>query len=229
VGRGAGRASFREQLIRGVPPKHPRVSASAGDLLTELQTSWRRIRGDDAGPLFCRVEAARQTKKVPRGARLVWWMNQSKVSTPVFVWPSSSLSERIIKRWLVRFVTPIVGAERARLRVASGFRGGGEMELVELNAPLPVRATLGWWVARRVSAEGALVTYEGASVEAMLAWTARLGTLPIQVLAPGVFRFVPGTARSARLRRMCRQHISEATAATRPTAPAASATTTCAT
>ena len=82
------------------------------------------------------------------------------------------------------------------------------MEFVELHAPVSVRATIGWWVARRVSSEGALVTYEGSSVESMRYWSARLGSLPIIVLAPGVFRFRKLVARSARARRAYATRIS---------------------
>lgn len=197
--------------MRTLHPKHPRVSAAEGELLTELQCAWRSLRGDDAGPLFCRVEPARQTKKVPPGAVLRTWSLNNGQSVPSFLWLKSQMSERIIKRWMVRFLTPIIGASRTSRRVISGLRGGGEMELVELHAPVSVRATIGWWVARRVSAEGALVTYEGSSVEAMRGWSAKLGTLPIVTLAPGVFRFAKCIARSVRARRSYATRIAAAT------------------
>ena len=87
------------------------------------------------------------------------------------------------------------------------------MELVELSAPVSVRATVGWWVAKRLSAEGALVTYEGCSMESMWAWTALIGTLRLRVLAPGVFTHVPHPAifsRGSRLRTAVRRETREA-------------------
>lgn len=194
---------------RNLPAKHPRISGSQGSLLHEIQQLWRAFRGPDDGPLFCRVEPASQTQRVPPGAQLRQWQHPTRDGgahappRPTFVWPASQMSERVWKRWLVRFLTPIIGVARARKRVLSGFRGGGEMELVELRTPVSVRATIGWWVARRLSAEGALVTYEGSSLEAMWAWTAMLGTLRLRVLAPGVHRHVAHPpARGARGRRL---------------------------
>lgn len=201
--------------LRSLPPKHPRISAAQGELLSELQRRWRSIRmavpEPEVGPLFCRTEVARQTAKVPKGAHLVRWRPEAGSDpVPVLIWPRSRLSERIIKRELVRFLSPIVGPRRAARRMLSGFRGGGEMEHVELGTPVSVRATVGWWVARRVSAEGALVTYEGSSVESMAAWSARLGTLHIRVLAPGVFRVLPCVARSIRARAARRAAVAAA-------------------
>lgn len=199
--------------MRGLPPSHPRLSAAEGSLLSTLLTAWRRMRGPDAtGRLFCRTERARQTSKVPKGARLVQWQLEEEEPVPTFIWPDSRMSERMIKTWMVRFLTPLIGKRRALRRVISGFRGGGEMEFVELGAPLNVRATVGWWVSRRISAEGALVTYEGSSVESMRTWSARLGSLPIIVLAPGVYRYVLLTARSTRLRAARRARIRAAKA-----------------
>ena len=184
----------------GIPAKHPRISAASGELLHHLQQVWRKVRGDSPGPLFCRVEPATQTHRVPPGATLVQWHHEGR-DYPTFVWHHSQMSERVLKKWLVAFLTPMIGAAKASKRVLSGFRGGGEMEFVELRAPVSVRATVGWWVARRISAEGALVTYEGCSLEAMWEWSYRLGSIRIRVQAPGVFRILPlPPCRSIRLR-----------------------------
>jgi len=84
--------------LRALHPKHPRVSAAEGHFLTELQEAWRSLRGDDTGPLFCRVEIARQTKKVPPGAVLRYWKYSRGPPVPTFLWPRSRMSERTIKR-----------------------------------------------------------------------------------------------------------------------------------
>jgi hypothetical protein len=80
------------------------------------------------------------------------------------------------------------------------------MELVQLEAPLSVRATLGWWRAKRISAEGPLVTYEGCSTEAMATETSFLGSTYIRVLAPGVYttQIPTTTIRSVRHRAFLR-------------------------
>lgn len=219
----AGRGRAGPPTAEGLPARHPRVSAAQGDLLHLTQSLWRPFRGDHEGPLFCRVELARQTERIPPGARLVGWEHNG-TTTPAFLWPRSQMSERILKKWLVEFLTPIVGAKRAQKRVPSGLRGGGEMEFVELLTPVSVRATVGWWVAKRVSAEGALVTYEGCSLEAMWAWGALLGTLRLQVLAPGVFRHLPLTpSRSIRRRMADRSRSRAAILAARSAAEAATA------
>lgn len=195
-----------------VPAKHPRITGSQGKLLHELQQLWRVVRGSDDGPLFCRIEPARQIGRTPPGAVLTHWEHRGE-RTPAYMWTRSRMSEKILKQWLVRFLTPIVGPARAQKRVLSGLRGGGEMELVELSAPVSVRATVGWWVAKRLSAEGALVTYEGCSMESMWAWTALIGTLRLRVLAPGVFTHVPHPAifsRGSRLRTAVRRETREA-------------------
>ena len=76
------------------------------------------------------------------------------------------------------------------------------MELVELGASVAVRATIGWWRAKRLSAEGALITYEGCSTEAMCEETSFLGSTYIRVRAPGVYTVTPPPAawRAARCR-----------------------------
>lgn len=212
-----------------LPAKHPRLTGSQGKLLHEMHQLWRPMRealGAPEGPLFCRVEIARQTRVIPLRAVLTTWAapDSGKPPVNVFVWPYSMMSEKILKRWLVQFLTPIIGAARASKRVLSGLRGGGEMELTELLAPVSVRATVGWWVARRLSAEGALVTYEGSSMESMWAWTCLLGTLRLRVLAPGVFRYVPhACSRSARLRLSTRRTNRDKVDAARRTAAATAA------
>ena len=211
-------------LDKRLPAKHPRVSASQGDLLHTLHHTWRQVRGSDPGPLFCRTEVAKQTFKLPPGATLVQWRTTSGTAVPTFIWKRSKMSERILKRWLVRFLTPIVGQKRALRRVLSGLRGGGEMELVELCAPVSVRATVGWWVAKRVSAEGALVTYEGSSLESMWSWTVLLGTLRIRVLAPGVFTYVSRPiSRSSRVRSIMRRQARDIIDAARAASAASAA------
>jgi len=212
--RGAGqrpRQGRRREaaFFAGLPAKHPRVTGTQGRLFDATLRTWRAFRGDRKGPLFCRVEVARQTKKVPSGAALRQWPTPDGRLVPCFVWEDKMLSERILKRWLVAFLMPIIGAKRARQRVLSGLRGGGAMELEALGTPLPVRATVGWWVARRLSAEGALITYVGCSMESMWKWTRRLGERRIRVLAPGVFRYVTSTmpGRAVHSRVMARRRI----------------------
>ena len=191
-------------FFAGLPSQHPRVTGTQGRLFDATLRTWMAFRGAGRGPLFCRVEVARQTKKVPAGAKLRQWTTPAGRSVPCFVWEDKKMSERILKRWLVTFLTPVIGAKRAHQRVLSGLRGGGAMELEALGAPLPVRATVGWWVARRLSAEGALITYVGCSMEDMWKWTRRLGERCIRVLAPGVFKYVvsamPGRAARARVK-----------------------------
>ena len=123
---------------------------------------------------------------------------------PVFWWPNTGLTSEVIKRHLVKFLTPIIGAKRARMRVLSGMRGGGEMELKLIGAPPEVRATIGWWKVRLLRAEGAIVTYDGCSVEAMGYWTRMLGDSYLRVLAPGVHTTTPPTVtgRSVRSRQL---------------------------
>ena len=106
--------------MRALHPKHPRVSAAEGDLLAELQVAWRALRRNDPGPLFCRVETARQTAKVPPGAVLRYWRYGDGPSVPTFLWPASKMSERIIKRWMVHMLEPIIGSKRVARRVLSG-------------------------------------------------------------------------------------------------------------
>jgi hypothetical protein len=128
------------------------------------------------------------------------------------------MSDAMIKQHLVRFLTPIIGRERARHRVLSGFRGGGEMELKELGAPTAVRATLGWWRAKLLAMEGALITYEGASVEQMALWSSRLGSRYMFVHAPGVYSTTPpaqverSITRRVRCKRILQQVIQRAAA-----------------
>jgi hypothetical protein len=209
------------EIMDNLPARHPRVTCSAGTLFDETLRQWREFRGADPGPLFCRTEVARQTAKVPPGARLLSWHAPDGTRVPTYVWHASPISDRILKRWLVAILAPIVGADRARARVLSGLRGGSAMELEALGAPLSVRATLGWWVARLLHAEGALITYTGCSMEAMAQWTSRLGERRIRVLAPGVYRHVPEPtyARSVRARTQAR-NAAEARRAAVPAAPA---------
>lgn len=191
----------------GLPARHPRLTAAAGTMLRRALAIANTAppRGATEGPMFCRVEVARRPgAAVPKGAVAKPWVPPGGgTPVPTYWWTGSQLSARIIKRHIVRFLTPVVGAARARHRVLSGFRGGGEMELRELGAPLPVRATIGWWKAKLLAAEGAIVTYEGASVEAMAEWTAKLGSTYLRVLAPGVFTTRPpvNLSRSAGVRR----------------------------
>ena len=215
------RHRFMEEL-KSLPAKHPRITASQGKLLHEVLSIWRPFRGPSPGPLFCRTEAARQQTKTPKGSPATKAWTYDRQTTPAYMWTQTPMSEKVLKRWLVFFLTPIIGQARARKRVLSGLRGGGEMELVELRTPVSVRATLGWWVARRLSAEGALITYEGSSLESMWAWTALLGTLRIRVLAPGVFRYIPHSpARGIRRRRALALRARETIAAAERLAEAA--------
>jgi len=107
------------------------------------------------------------------------------------MWTGTKVSPYRIKRELVAMLTPIIGASRAAKRTAAGFRGGGEMEMTELKKPVGVRATIGWWVARRIATEGQIVVYEGSSIESMWDATSDLGSKYIRVLAPGVYTTSP--------------------------------------
>ena len=208
--RPAGAPGLREAPASGLPAKHPRLSASAAAALNVAMHVMGGMRpaGVDSGPIFRRVERARQGAVVPKGAVPFTWHppvahgHAPKEPVPAYWWPGTGLSSGVIKRHLVRFLTPIIGAARARLRVLSGMRGGGEMELKLIGAPPEVRATIGWWVVRLLKAEGAIVTYDGCSVEAMASWTRRLGDEYLRVLAPGVHTTTPPavTARAARAR-----------------------------
>jgi hypothetical protein len=129
-------------------------------------------------------------------------------------WLGTKLSEYVIKNTMVQFLTPIVGEQRARLRVLSGCRGGGEMELKNLRAPPHVRATLGWWKMRLLSAEGAIVTYDGCSLEEMAEWTAKLGGY-MYVRAPGVYSTTPPAAVSRCIRHRRRMTVVHATVVAR--------------
>ena len=181
-------ASARSTLHRSVPTAHPRYTGSAGPWLHLAQRLWREVRGEcgDTEPLFCRVEPARQTGKVPVGA-----VRTTFNGSDCFMWTATKLSEYRIKRELVAMLTPIIGASRAAKRTAAGLRGGGEMELAELGKSASVRATIGWWVARRIATEGQIVVYEGSSIESMWEATADLGSTYIRVLAPGVYTTSP--------------------------------------
>lgn len=224
--RGSRRRRAEADLLANLPAKHPRVTGTCGKLMHHVVETWRRFRGDESGPLFCRTEPARQTGKVPRGALLKQWQYRDGLTVPCFVWPASKMSERTLKRWLVTFITPVAGPTRAKARVLSGLRGGGAMELESIDAPLAVRATVGWWVARRLSAEGALVTYIGCSMEAMWEWTSRLGQQRIRVRAPGVFRLLSNTfpPRGIRARVAARAPPASVSAAAVPAAASAAAT-----
>ena len=196
----------------GLPARHPRLTAADGVLLRHALTIARSAPPQaEEGPMFCRVEAVRRPDKpVPerKGVRPVakpWHPPGGGPAVPAYWWPHSMLSSRIIKRHMVRFLTPVVGATTAAKRVLSGCRGGGEMEHRELGTSLAVRATVGWWRAKLLAAEGAIVTYEGASVEAMADSATKLGSMYIRVLAPGVFSHrAPRTPlyRSVRLRQL---------------------------
>ena len=179
----------------GLPAEHPRLTAAGGTLIRRALSiaSVAPPRAEGENPLFCRVEPVRRLDAaVPKGAvAKAWNPPGGGPPVPAYWWPRSPLSPRIIKRHLVRFLTPVVGSARAAKRVLSGCRGGGEMELREAGAPLPVRATIGWWRSRLLAAEGAIVTYEGASIEAMVEWTSRLGAMYLRVMAPGVFSTTP--------------------------------------
>jgi len=194
-GRPAGRPADAPALTvappASLPAKHPRLTAASHPLLRTALSILEKNRPasrDATDLLFCRVEAARTTR-VPKGAIARPWKPPGGTREPVtaYWWPRTPLSEEMVTRHLRRFLTPIIGPERAAKRVPSGLRGGGEMELMERGAPLPMRATQGWWRAKRLAAEGAMVTYEGCSVECMALWTSRLGSRYIRVLAPGVY------------------------------------------
>ena len=181
-------ASSRAALLQSVPAAHPRYTGSAGRWLHRAQRMWREVRGQCVGtdPLFCRVEPARQTVKVPVGAVRTTFNGKD-----CYMWPGTKVSPYRIKRELVAMLTPIIGASRAARRTAAGFRGGGEMELARLGKPVDVRATIGWWVARRIATEGQIVVYEGSSIESMWAATSDLGSSYMRVLAPGVYTTSP--------------------------------------
>lgn len=192
--RPAGASALRWVPASGIPARHPRLTAGGGPLVHRAISTAKAARPSEDGPLFCRVERAR-TDKVPKGAVSRPWKPTGPAAggpeVPAYWWPQSQLSEVSIKRHMVRFLTPIVGSERARVRVLSGARGGGEMELKEDGAPIHMRATQGWWRARLLAAEGALVTYEGCSIEVMAHWTSRLGRMYIEAKAPGVIQITP--------------------------------------
>ena len=178
---------------KGLPAAHPRYTGSAGPWLHKAQSLWRVVRGECGAdePLFCRVEAARQHSKVPKGARRVKFDDLN-----CYIWPKTPLSAQTIKKELVAMLAPIIGMSRALKRTLGGFRGGGEMELAELREPVHVRATIGWWVAKRISTEGQMVVYEGASMEDMWDSSRKLGTRYIRVLAPGVYTVTPPGRRA---------------------------------
>ena len=204
VGRPANAPGLTVVPPTGLPAKHPRLTAAAGDMLAIAIDILRRTvpRGAEQ-PAFPRVETARQTRVVPTGAvRYDWVPPGGGESVPAFWWPATPITGDQWTRNMRVFLLPIVGRNAARLRVPSGLRGGGEMELVHLGTPVAVRATQGWWRAKRLSAEGALITYEGCSTESMCEETSFLGSTYIRVRAPGVYTTTPPVAawRSARHR-----------------------------
>lgn len=195
---------------RGLPSAHPRVTGSAGPWLHAAQRQWREVRGGCGvnEPLFCRAEPARQTTRVPVGARRARFRGND-----CYIWPATTLTPARIKKELVAMLAPVIGLPRAKLRTAAGLRGGGEMELAERGKAVAVRATIGWWVAKRIAREGQMVVYEGCSMESMHNATRDLGTTYIRVLAPGVYSTTPhGRAARSILQRAA----SRRTAAARP-------------
>lgn len=181
----------------GLPKAHPRRTASAAPMLDIALREWIPIRGpcEPGEPLFCRIEDARNPDRCPGGARAVKWRGKD-----CWLWPKTPLSSAVIKAQLTSFLTPIVGQERAAKRVFSGLRGGGETELLRHNTPIHVRATIGWWRARLLSQQGALVTYEGAGMEEMWQWTRKIGSSYLRFLDPGVYTITPPIPRSIRQR-----------------------------
>ena len=189
-----GRAS--RSASRG-PVTTTRLTCAAGDLLHVVLTEWAAVRQPerDDGLMFCRTEVARSVSKAPVGARLSSWRG-----VPVWLWPRTPLSPGVVRTAMRGILAPIVPPRALQFRILAGLRGGGEMELVEQGASTRVRATLGWWRARRLTAEGAMITYEGTSSDSMYAATGKLGSTYIRVLAPGVYctRPTPFPARSSR-------------------------------
>jgi len=205
IGRPAGAPGLTLVPQTGLPARHPRLTAASGDVLATAINIISRLapprRGDQ--PVFPRVEIARQTRVVPTGAVLHDWVPPGGGEpVPAFWWRDSPMTSSQWSRNMRTFLTPIIGPTAARARVPSGLRGGGEMELVELGASVAMRATQGWWRAKRLSAEGALITYEGCSTETMCEETSFLGSSYIRVRAPGVYTVTPPPAawRAARCR-----------------------------
>ena len=201
-GDGRPRARARARAPKpeaGLPAAHPRYTVAAGAMLHRAMTEWSVVRGAVEGdqPWFCRIEPARQTARVPSGARATKVGGES-----CWLWPNTPLSPEVIKRNLVAFLTPVIGATRAKLRVLSGLRGGGETEHALRKVDPHVRATIGWWKIRRLKEVGAMVGYEGCSVEEMVEATRGLGSRYIRYITPGVYTTTPPLSRSTRNRRI---------------------------
>jgi hypothetical protein len=182
-----------------LPPAHPRHTAAAGNTLHRAMSEWAPVRGPMAPgePWFCRIEPARQTTRAPKGARPTTCEGQA-----CWLWPGTQLSAEVVKKQMVSFLSPIIGEDRARIRNLCGLRGGGETEHAHRKVEPHVRATIGWWKIRRLQEIGAMVGYEGASVEEMCDATRGLGTRYIRYLSPGVFTTTPPVPRSVRQRRI---------------------------
>jgi hypothetical protein len=184
----------------GGPVALTRLTAARHTLLDSVVSEWVALRRplEDPGVLVCRTEVRRRAGALPAGSRAAVWRG-----IPVLLWPDTPLSSPIIHLEMRRFLAPVVPPRALRLRIFSGLRGGGEMELTDRRVDVSVRATLGWWRARRVSAEGAMVTYEGCSVEAMYDATVNLGSTFLRVLAPGVYSTAPPVPPARTVRGRC--------------------------
>lgn len=197
--RARARARAPRKTETELPAAHPRYTVASGRMLHEAMTTWTEIRGKVEGsqPWFCRIEPARQTTRAPKHARAT-----TCNGSPCWIWPDTKLTPEVIKRNMVAFLTPIVGAARAQLRVLSGLRGGGETEHALRNVQPHVRATIGWWKIRRLKEVGAMVGYEGCSVEEMVDATRGLGSKYIRYITPGVYTTTRPLSRSTNIRRM---------------------------
>ena len=214
-GRPVGRPSAAPGLTvvppSGIPASHPRLSAAGGDLLRTamdiLRTHVPPALRTSGSLLFCRVESARQSARVPKGAVAhPWTPPGGGAPVPAYWWPDTPITPTQWTNNMRTFLTPIVGHARAKMRVPSGFRGGGETELVGLGCSVAVRATIGWWRARRITAEGQLVVYESTAVEDMALETSFLGSMYIRPLAPGVYSHTPLPTASMRAIGARRRH-----------------------
>ena len=181
-----------------LPAAHPRFTVAQHPLLSHAMEKWTKVRGpvEPGQPLFCRIEPARQQSRAPKGARLTHFDGQ-----PCWLWPNTKLSDHVRKSELVAFLTPVIGPERARKRVLSGLRGGGETEFAHRRIEPHVRATIGWWKIRRLKEVGCMVGYEGTSIEEMCDATRQLGSTYIRYVQPGVFTVTPPVPRGAASRR----------------------------
>ena len=209
VGRPAGAPEVKVVPPTGLPARHPRLTTAANAMLSIAMHILLHLTPSRAvhNLVFPRVEAARQTTRTPvRATRHVWRPPGGGTPVMAYWWLDTPMTSEQWTRNMRSFLQSVVGPERAPTRIPSGLRGGGEMELAKHRASVAVRATIGWWRQKRISAEGAMITYEGCSTEEMALETSFLGSTYIFVEAPGVFSTTPppNVARSARHRRSAR-------------------------